>query len=67
MLLTRTTWLLVTLLLTFVWWLNGGGEELGTVKFGAAGFGRDLFADGVTQDMQFFPPSNPKIHVRLLL
>ncbi|KAL8855487.1 MAG: hypothetical protein Q9178_007869 [Gyalolechia marmorata] len=62
MLLTRTTWLLATLLLTVVWWLNGGSEELGTVKLGAAGFGRDLFEDGVTQDMQFFPPSNPKIH-----
>ncbi|KAL8644170.1 MAG: hypothetical protein Q9226_007902, partial [Calogaya cf. arnoldii] len=62
MLLTRTTWLLVILMLTMVWWLNGGSEELGAVKLGAAGFGRDLFQGGVTQNMQFFPPSNPKIH-----
>ena len=66
MLLTRTTWLLMILMLTIVWWLNGGSEELGAVKIGAAGFGKDLFQDGVTQNMQFFPPSNPKIHVRLL-
>ncbi|KAI4218858.1 MAG: hypothetical protein LQ349_008543 [Xanthoria aureola] len=62
MLLTRTTWLLMILMLTMVWWLNGGSEELGAVKLGAAGFGKDLFQDGVTQNMQFFPPSNPKIH-----
>ncbi|KAL8883373.1 MAG: hypothetical protein Q9192_007208, partial [Flavoplaca navasiana] len=61
-LLTRTTWLLLILMLTMVWWLNGGSEDFDSVKLGASGFGRDLFQDGVTQNMQFFPPSNPKIH-----
>ncbi|KAL8679832.1 MAG: hypothetical protein Q9186_003898 [Xanthomendoza sp. 1 TL-2023] len=61
-LITRTTWLLLVLVLTMFWWLNGGSEELGVTRVGAAGFGRDFFQDGVTQDMQFFPPSNPKIH-----
>lgn len=60
---TRTTWFLVVVTLMVVWWANGGRQELDAVKLGAAGFGKDLFQDGVTQDMQFFPPSNPKINV----
>ncbi|KAL8719150.1 MAG: hypothetical protein Q9225_003812 [Loekoesia sp. 1 TL-2023] len=59
---TRATWFLVVLVFTILWWLNGGSKELDAVKLGAAGFGKDLFQDGATQDMQFFPPSNPKIH-----
>ncbi|KAL8704132.1 MAG: hypothetical protein Q9201_002716 [Fulgogasparrea decipioides] len=59
---TRATWFSIVVILMMWWWVNGGRQELDTVKLGAAGFGRDLFQDGVTQDMQFFPPSNPKIH-----
>ncbi|KAL8814489.1 MAG: hypothetical protein Q9223_006295 [Gallowayella weberi] len=61
-LVSRTTWLLLVLVLTIFCWLNGGSKELGAARLGAAGFGADFFQDGVTQDMQFFPPSNPKIH-----
>lgn len=61
----RVTWLSLAVILIITWWLNGGSEELSAVKFGAAGFGKDLFQDGITQDLHFFPPSNPKIHVRL--
>lgn len=60
----RATWLLLAIVLIVTWWFNGGSEELSAVKFGAAGFGKDLFKDGVTQGLQFFPPSNPRIHVR---
>lgn len=58
----RVTWLSLAVILIITWWLNGGSEELSAVKFGAAGFGKDLFQDGITQDLHFFPPSNPKIH-----
>ncbi|KAL8723408.1 MAG: hypothetical protein Q9181_007288 [Wetmoreana brouardii] len=58
----RATWFFIVVFLMLWWWLNGGSQELDAVKLGAAGFGRDLFQDGVTQDMQFFPPSNSKIH-----
>lgn len=60
----RTSWLLLTAILIVLWWVNGGREGFDTVKHGAAGLGRDIFRDGVVQNMQFFPPSNSKIHVR---
>lgn len=62
---SRTTWLLFIVVLTLLWWVNGGSEEFNAVKSGAAGLGRDIFQDGVVQNMQFFPPSNPKIHVSI--
>ncbi|KAI4139823.1 MAG: hypothetical protein LQ341_004071 [Variospora aurantia] len=58
----RTSWLLLTAILIVLWWVNGGREGFDTVKHGAAGLGRDIFRDGVVQNMQFFPPSNSKIH-----
>ena len=64
---TRATWFLLVVLLTMLWWLNGGSKELDVVKFGASGFGKDLFQDGAIQDLQFFPPSNPKIHVGIFM
>ena len=33
------------------------------VRVGAADFGRDLFQEQRTQGLQFFPATNPKIHV----
>lgn len=60
---TRTTWFLVVVFLILLWWVNGGSEDFDAVKSGAAGLGRDIFQDGVVQNMQFFPPSNPRIHV----
>ncbi|KAL8707985.1 MAG: hypothetical protein Q9220_007065 [cf. Caloplaca sp. 1 TL-2023] len=59
---TRTAWFMVIVTLVLVWWFNGGVEQFDLVKLRAAGLGYDLFQDGVTQNMQFFPPSNPKIH-----
>ncbi|KAL8946159.1 MAG: hypothetical protein Q9222_007410 [Ikaeria aurantiellina] len=59
---TRTACFLVIVSLMVVWGFNGGVEQLDLVKLHAAGLGYDLFQDGVTQNMQFFPPSNPKIH-----
>ncbi|KAL9595746.1 MAG: hypothetical protein Q9219_006244 [cf. Caloplaca sp. 3 TL-2023] len=65
MLTSRATWFLAIVVLTMFWWINGGTKELDAVRLGAAGFGKDLFQSGVTQDLQLFPPSNPKIHVSL--
>ncbi|KAL9578650.1 MAG: hypothetical protein Q9203_007015 [Teloschistes exilis] len=59
---SRATWFIFVMLLIMAWWTNGGSGEFDAVTFGGARFGRDFFKDGVTQDMQFFPPSNPKIN-----
>ena len=56
--------LLVLAALTF-WWSHGGSNELDYVKLSASGFGRELLQDARTQDLQFFPATNPKIHVCL--
>ncbi|KAL8663002.1 MAG: hypothetical protein Q9202_004232 [Teloschistes flavicans] len=61
-LMSPATWLLLVMLLMTVWWTNGGRHEVDAVTLGGARFGRDFFKDGITQDMQFFPPSNPKIN-----
>ena len=46
-----------------LWWLNGGKDELDLVKLGASELGKELFQDERTRNLQFFPASNPKIHV----
>ena len=56
--------LLVLGALTF-WWSHGRSNELDLVKLSASGFGSELFQDARTQGLQFFPATNPKIHVRL--
>ena len=56
--------LLVLGALTF-WWFHGGSNELDLVKLSASGLGREFFQDTRTQNLQFFPATNPKIHVRL--
>ncbi len=47
-----------------IWWFNGGRDEMDLVRDGAAGLKREFFAEGRTRGMQFFPATNPKIHVR---
>jgi len=47
------------------WWSNGGREDLEVVKQKSNGFKKELFAPEITKDLQFYPASNAKIHVRL--
>ena len=46
-----------------LWWVNGGRDELDLVKLGATELGKELFQEERTRDLQFFPATNPKIHV----
>lgn len=46
-----------------LWWFNGGRKELDVVKISASDLGRDLLRERRMQDYQFFPATNPKIHV----
>lgn len=45
------------------WWSNGGRENLEAVKVKSSGLGMELLTSEITKDLQFFPASNPKIHV----
>lgn len=64
---SKPLWFLLVLSALTFWWFHGGSNELDLVKISASGFGRELFQDARTQDLQFFPATNPKIHVRLPL
>ena len=50
-----------------LWWFNGGSEELDVVKLGAAGLRKELLNERRMHDYQFYPATNPKIHVCSLL
>lgn len=60
----KPVWFMIFLGLLMLWWLNGGRHEMDAMKMDAARLGRELLQDGITKDLQFFPASNPKIHVR---
>lgn len=48
-----------------LWWFNGGSEELDIVKLGTAGLGREFLYERRMHNYQFYPATNPKIHVGL--
>ena len=47
-----------------LWWSNGGREDIEVVRLRSSGLKKNLFAPEITKGLQFFPASNPKIHVR---
>lgn len=64
MLKSKPLWLLLGLVVLILWWFHGGRDELNMVKLDANRLGRELFPEGRTKGLQFFPATNPKIHVR---
>lgn len=64
MLKSKPLWILLGLVVLTLWWLHAGWAELDMAKFDANRLGKDLFPEGRTKDLQFFPATNPKIHVR---
>ena len=62
----KTVWLTSLAVTLIIWWCTGGRQELDEVKLAASGIGMDFMQGRRMQDYQFFPASNPKIHVRLL-
>ena len=63
---SKPLWFLLVLSALTFWWFHGGSNELDLVKLSTSGLGRELFQDARTQDLQFFPATNPKIHVGVL-
>ena len=60
---SKPLWLLFVLGALTFWWFYGSINDLELVKLSASGFRGELFQDARTQDLQFFPATNPKIHV----
>lgn len=48
-----------------LWWFNGGSGELDIVKRGTAGLGKEFLYERRMHNYQFYPATNPKIHVGL--
>lgn len=60
---SKPVWLLLMLVTLALWWFNGGSEEINVVKLGASGLGKEYLLERRMHDHQFFPATNPKIHV----
>ena len=64
---SKAVWIVVTLLSLLWWWSNGGRGDLEAMKEAmkvkSSGMGMDLLNSDITKGLQFFPASNPKIHV----
>ncbi|KAI9778025.1 MAG: hypothetical protein M1839_008430 [Geoglossum umbratile] len=48
-----------------LWWGNGGKEDWRRMRSSPSGFDTAILGSEVTKDLQFFPASNPKIHVSI--
>lgn len=60
---SRPVWLLLLVFALAHWWFNGGSEEISVVKLGASSLGKEFMQDRRMHDYQFYPATNPKIHV----
>ena len=60
---SKPVWLFLMVVALALWWFNGGSEEINVVKLGASSFGRDFLHGRRMHDYQFYPATNPKIHV----
>lgn len=62
---SKPIWLVLMVAALTMWWFYGGNEELDVVKLGASGLGKDVLHDRRMHNYQFYPATNPKIHVCL--
>ena len=61
---SKPIWLILMGLALVMWWFKGGGQKLDMAKLSASGLGKEFMQGRRMQDYQFYPASNPKIHVR---
>lgn len=61
----KATWLLIAIFLMACWWNYGGVQNLERLQLHASGFAREHLRGKQLVHYQFFPASNPKIHVRV--
>lgn len=62
---SRPLWLLVILAMMTFWWFQGTSRNDNIVRLDEKRLSKDLSSDGRTKGLQFFPATNPKIHVSL--
>ena len=60
---SKSTWLFLMAVALMLWWFNGLSEGMDGVKISAAELGKGFLQERQMQDYQFFPATNPKIHV----
>lgn len=60
---SKPVWLLLMVIALALWWLNGGSEDINAVKLEASSLGKGFVYDRRMHDYQFYPATNPKIHV----
>lgn len=61
---SKPIWLFLMSFALMLWWFNGVRQALDVVDMNARGFGKEFIQGRRMQDYQFYPASNPKIHVR---
>ena len=59
----KSLWLLPMVLVLLFWWFYGSSREINVVKLKANSLGKGLVQERRMHDYQFFPATNPKIHV----
>lgn len=60
---SKPVWFLLMVFALALWWFNGGSEEINVVKLGASSLGKEFLHERRMHDYQFYPATNPKIHV----
>lgn len=60
---SKPVWFLLMVFALALWWFNGGSEEINAVKLGATSLDKKFVHERRMHDFQFYPATNPKIHV----
>lgn len=60
---SRPLWFFLLFAALMMWWFHGGRDEMDLVRDGATQLSREFFSEERTRSLQFFPATNPKIHV----
>ena len=63
MLSSRPLWFLFALLALTFWWVHGRTKASDVVQLNASRWEKEYSSEGRTKGLQFFPATNPKIHV----
>ena len=59
----KAVWMLFVVFAFTLWWFNGGSQDIHVVRLGARSLGKELLHERRMHDYQFYPATNPKIHV----